>query len=107
MIKLAIVIIFLAHACAKHSPIDSIESINQSLKELERFCKDKKRVDFCSNEHLDLVASYLIKQKERLLISMQKELEEKRRAEKIRQQNRKDGLKMKWILREYFLDRHV
>jgi hypothetical protein len=107
MIKLAFVIIFLARVCATDSAIDSIENIEKSLKELEIFCHGKKRVDFCSMEHLELAYSYLIKQKERILMSTQKELDEKRRAKKIRHQNRKDGLKMMWLLREYFLDRHI
>ena len=87
--------------------ISSIKTINNTFREMEIFCKGKISENFCSTEHLELVAGNLRKQLEIIQIKMEKDKKEARRAEKLRQKQRLYGERMDWMLREHFLDRHI
>jgi hypothetical protein len=94
-------------AWAKDSISKSEAIIRKSFEDLFNFCKGKKSVNFCSNEHMQLAVTILKKKQEETKLKMERLEEERKNAEKIRKKNLVKGEIWIWILRRHFLDRHI
>jgi hypothetical protein len=106
MKNLTLILIFFALVDSKEYPINSVTDYNKSLKDLKNFCTGKKVMDFCSKEHLQLAEYYLLKQSEQIRMKMIEDQRDAVKAKRLREQNRLNGKRWLWILREHFLDRH-
>ena len=91
----------------KESISKSEAIIRKSFEDLFNFCKGKKRVNFCSTEHMTLAVTILKKTQEETKLKMQRLEEEQRNAARIRKKNRLKEETWTWILRRHFLDRHI
>ncbi len=74
---------------------------------MEVFCRGKISENFCSTQHLELVAGSLHRQLEVIKIKMEREKKEARKAEIQSRKQRLNRERMELMLREHFLDRHI
>ncbi len=95
--------------CLKESQLLRTLNFDKDFQDLKTLCKNESEsgFSFCSAGIMRLTLLFLHKEQKEIKMNIEKDANDRRKAERIRQKNRKKTEYWTWTLRKHFLDRHI